>query len=169
MECNNEQCELKKEIQAIRESSEEFQKSVSESIEAFQKEVKQSVKDMDSRHTKARDHVEAELRSEMQRGLMATNTKVDGFVKDTNNHLLDISSDLGEIKGALGLKVDKDETGQLRTSVMDRIELARKEAVEEVEKVKEATAKANNKILYLLITLLSSGLMLFVGWYIGNK
>jgi len=169
MECINKQCELKKEIQAIRESSEEFQRSVSKSLEAFQSEVKQSVKELDARHTTARHHLETELRSEIQRGLMTTNAKVDVFVKETNGHLLDISSDLGEIKGALGLKAEKDETGKLRTSVMDRIELARKDAVKEVEKVKEQTRKANNKVLYLIITLLSSGLFMFVGWYFGNK
>lgn len=168
MECKNENCELKQEMQAIRQSTEDFMKSTEESIRAFQKEVTHSITDLDRRQTKAREHLETELRSEVTRGLMAVNSKVDKNVEATNQHLMSISSDLGEIKGAMGLKVGKDETGKLRTSVMDRIELAKKETRVEMEKIQNDNRKRWNKILFLIISLLSSGFFFMLGRYLSS-
>ena len=87
--------------------------------------------------------------------------------------MITISSDLGEIKGALGLKADKDETGQLRTSVMRRIDAAKEETRKEAEKefklLQTQHFKFSHKILYLIITLLSSGFMLMLGNWLANK
>jgi ABC-type phosphate transport system auxiliary subunit len=173
MECTNENCELRREIQAIRESTEKFQSSVAGTIESFKKEVAVSIKELDSRQTRSRERDVSELRGEMQRGLMAANAKMDSVAKVTNGYLITISSDLGEIKGALGLKADKDETGQLRTSVMRRIdaakEEARKEAEREIDALRQQQFKFSHKVLYLIITLLSSGFMLALGNWLANK
>ncbi len=172
MECENEKCELRKEIRAIRTSAEQFQKSINEGLEKFKKEVATSIKELDARHTKSREFDISELRGEFQRGMMAANAKTDNVARVMNDHLISISSDLGEIKGALGLKANKDETGQIRTSVMNRIDKAKEEARKEfeleIDKLRQNQIKNSHKVLYLIISLLSSGLALFIGNWISN-
>lgn len=155
MECNSQNCELKKEIAEIRRSSDEFQEKVATSVERFQVEIRQSINSLDARHKKARDALETELRSEISSGLMSANNKLDAFVENTNSHLISISGDLGEIKGALGLKTEKTETNTLQTDVYNKIESVKIEAI-----------KANSKVLYVIISLLSSGLFFVLGYYI---
>lgn len=165
MECKIDNCEVDKLIK----NTADFQKKTSQSIDIFQKEIRSSIKDMDNRHTRAKNYLETELRSEFQRGLMTCNAKIDTNVSATTNFMIGISSDLGEIKGALGLKVDKDETGKLRTSIMDKVTSSHQEAAKEIEKLKERQSKSSNKILYLIISLLTSGLFLMFGYYIANN
>jgi len=163
--CEKDNCELEKQLEEIRKGGIEFQRNISTSLETFQNEMRRSVKEIDSRHTRARDRLETELRSEFSRGIMTTNAKMDGFVKDTNAHLISISGDLGQIKGALGLK---DETAKLRTSVMNRVEETKKEAAAELAKIRDYNFTSRTKILYLIISLLTSGLSLMIGYYISN-
>lgn len=145
MECNNEKCELKKEIQSINDNAEKFQRRTIREINDFKKEVVSSIKDIDTRHNVARERVAVELRGEFQRGLMAANAKTDDVIKTTNDHLIAISADLGEIKGALGLKAENDNL-----SVDNKI------------------GKLNNKILYIVITILTSASMLFLGRWLST-
>ena len=167
MECLNEECTLKREINAIKDSVNEFQNRIAETIETFKDEIQQSIIAMDQRQNSERKDVEHELRAEMQRHAMTMSVRIDNTIESTNQNLMSINSDMGEIKGALGLKATKDETGQLRTSVMNRMEAmkkeARNEAQAEYDRFKERQSLFRTKVLFTIIGLLSSGLFLAIG------
>jgi SMC interacting uncharacterized protein involved in chromosome segregation len=167
MDCTNKNCELHQGIQSIQQIIKNFQDSTTNAIANSQHEISTSIKDLDTCHTEARQHIETELRGELQRNIVVINTKIDNSINTTNNHLIAINADLGEIKGALGLKTDKDETGKLRISVAEKLEFLRQEgkqeAQKELDKFRSQQYRFSHKILFMVITLLASGLCLALG------
>lgn len=170
MECQNDKCELRQRIQEVTEGVRVFQNEMRESMQEFQREIKNAFSDLDARQTDARKDSEQHLREEMQRERMTVTARIDRTIEDNNRHLLQINSDLGEIKGALGLKADKDETGQLRTSVMNRMEAvksaARDEAQREIDRIRSDQANFKSKVLFTIIGLLGSGLFFALGHFL---
>lgn len=170
MECQNDKCELRQRIQEVTDGVRVFQHEMRESMQEFQREMKNAFSDLDARQTDARKDSEQHLREEMQRERMTVTARIDRTIEDNNKHLLQINSDLGEIKGALGLKTDKDETGQLRTSVMNRMEAmksaAREEAQREIDRIRGDQTQFKNKVLFTIIGLLGSGLFFALGHFL---
>lgn len=170
MECQNDKCELRQRIQEVTEGVRVFQDEMRKSMQEFQKEMKSAFADLDARQTSARKDSEQYLRDEMQRERMTVTARIDRTIEENNKHLLQINSDLGEIKGALGLKTDKDETGQLRTSVMNRMEAmksaAREEAQREIDRIRGDQTQFKNKVLFTIIGLLGSGLFFALGHFL---
>jgi hypothetical protein len=168
MTCPNEEgCELKKRVEEIASNTIEFQRSVMEMFGAFKEEVTDTISSYDARHTSLVREAESSLRDEQRREVMAMTRRIDTTIELNNERWFQVAGDLGEIKGALGLKTDKEETGQLKVSVMNRLEVMKKEAQQsaqlEIDRMKSDTLAMRNKVIFIMAGVISSGLFFALG------
>jgi hypothetical protein len=85
------------------------------------------------------------------------------FVRQTNANLLVITKDLGEIKGALGVK-QPDDTGKFYNKLNEH------ERYDNIERMRTErnTNKIGYKMLYLIIGILSSGFLSLLVHYLNK-
>jgi predicted component of viral defense system (DUF524 family) len=169
MYCKVENCDLKKEIHTVSENAREFQRNAIDNINSFKMEVRDSLKNIDDRYARMYEHLEKELRSEMIQRQDALNAKVDSCLISQNNRSLTIMNDLGDIKLALGLKADRDETSQLQSSIMKKFEVESEKAAKERIEMERQANKIGYKLLFFLIGLISSAFASLLIQYLSNN
>lgn len=165
----DENCDLREEIQVISREVREFRKITLDDINSFKKEIRGSLENIDNRYNRMYDHLETELRGEMIRSQEALSTKVDAYMMDQNNRSLTIVKDLGDIKTALGLKADRDETSHLQSSIMKRFEIESEKAAKERIEIERNANKIGYKLLYLLIGTVSTAFISLLLQYLTNN
>lgn len=165
----DENCDLREEIRVISKEVREFRKITLDDINSFKKEIRGSLENIDNRYNRMYDHLETELRGEMIRSQEALSTKVDAYMMDQNNRSLTIVKDLGDIKTALGLKADRDETSHLQSSIMKRFEIESEKAAKERIEIERNANKIGYKLLYLLIGTVSTAFISLLLQYLSNN
>jgi hypothetical protein len=169
MRCKVENCYLEREIHVISENTREFQKSAIDNINSFKVEVRDSIKNIDDRYNRMYEQLEKELRTEMIQRQDALSAKVDSHIINQNNRSLTIINDLGDIKLALGLKADRNETSQLQSSIMKKFEVESEKAAKERIEMERQANKIGYKLLFFLIGLISSAFASLLIQYLSNN
>jgi hypothetical protein len=168
MRCKVENCDLKKEIRIVSESAREFQKNTLSNIDNFKVEVRDSLKNIDDRYNRMYERLEKELRSEMIQRQDALSAKVDTYMISQNNRSLTIINDLGDIKLALGLKADRNETSQMQSSIMKKFEDESEKAAKERIELERQANKIGYKLLFFMIGIISSAFISLLIQYLSN-
>jgi hypothetical protein len=169
MRCKVENCDLKKEIRIVSESAREFQKNTLSNINNFKVEVRDSLKNIDDRYNRMYERLEKELRSEMIQRQDALSAKVDTYMISQNNRSLTIINDLGDIKLALGLKADRNETSQMQSSIMKKFEDESEKATKERIELERQANKIGYKLLFFMIGIISSAFISLLIQYLSNN
>lgn len=115
----------------------QVESTVIQRIDQYRDETKQSIKLIDERHEQARIRLEAKINEELNKG---------------TNRFIGIASDLGEIKAALNVKASKLE-------VVDDIREAIEIEQAERERIRVASQKRYEKVMWLIFGMMSSGLI----------
>lgn len=165
----DENCDLREEIRAISREVKEFRRNTLDDINSFKREIRGSLENIDSRYNRMYDHLESELRGEMIRSQEALSAKVDTYMMDQNNRSLTIVKDLGEIKTALGLKADRNETSHLESSIMKKFEIESEKAAKERMEIERNANKLGYKLLYLLIGTVSTAFISLLLQYLSKR
>jgi hypothetical protein len=168
MQCKSENCDLKKEIHLVSKNAREFQRNAIDNINKFKEEVRDSLRNIDGRYNRMYEHLEKELRSEMIQRQEALSAKVDSYMIDQNNRSITIINDLGDIKLALGLKADRNETSQMQSSIMRKFEDESKKAAKERIEIERQANKIGYKLLFFMIGIISSAFVSLLIQYLSN-
>lgn len=162
VECKYSECEFDKKMGEMAESMRRYQGDITASIKELKEEMRSSIRDVDKRHTTRMDRVEDSMRSEVQRIEMANVARLDKHTLATHTQFLCIEQSLGEIKGAMGIKADKDEVSKAHDDVTQSIGRTRNSIMRSVEGKVSRYDSFSKKILFAIITLLSGGLLLTI-------
>jgi len=161
-ECKYSECEFDKKMSEMAESMRRHQGDITASIKELKDEMRTSIHDVDKRHTTRIDRVEDSVRSEIQRIEMANIARLDKHTMATHAQFLSIEKSLGEIKGAVGVKADKDDVSRAQEDATQNFNRARNSIMRNVDGKVSRYDSFSKKILFAIITLLSGGLLLTI-------